>query len=217
MKRVKHPLDKHQWIAYPSSKQYIVWHGTGHRTKFTPYSGLAGSPVHVINNWNNDGEKSGAPYIVDRNGTVFEVFPDTDWAHHLHINSSNGHYDKHSVAIEIANELGLTKKDGLLYAFNSTYHQNAYLGKAWDKDYRGYNHWAELNIAQVDSLIELTLELCKKFKITPRFYNSDEFDPAVWDKATIFRHLNCRKDKTDLPLNDWVIDKIRDAGIELVT
>jgi hypothetical protein len=178
---------------------------------------LPGSPSDLINKWNNDGEKSGAPYIVDRDGTTYEVFPDNEWAHHLHIPGSNGYYDKTSIAIEIANEGGLIKENGLYYAFNSVHHQNNYLGKTWNKDFRGYKSWAELNIAQIDSLIELTLELCKKFKIMPKFYNSEEFNPKVWDKATIFRHINCRKDRTDLPLNDWVIDKIKSAGIELVS
>jgi hypothetical protein len=35
--------------------------------------------------------------------------------------------------------------------------------------------------------------------------------------ATIVCHSNCRKDKADLALPDWVYEKVEGAGIRLVS
>ena len=44
---------------------------------------------------------------MDRGGTIYKTFDHTVWIYHLGIKGANGRYDKSSVAIEFANELGL--------------------------------------------------------------------------------------------------------------
>jgi hypothetical protein len=54
--------------------------------------------------------------------------------------------------------------------------------------------------------------------LQPMFYSpSTTFDyPRCFDVATILCHSNCRADKTDLCLPEWVYEKIKEAGIGLV-
>ena len=60
-----------------------------------------------IDGWTLDSARVGAPYLVDRDGTVYQTFDDAEWIYHLGIPGTNGYYDRTSVAIEFANELGL--------------------------------------------------------------------------------------------------------------
>jgi hypothetical protein len=73
--------------------------------------------------------------------------------------------------------------------------------------------------AQVDAGIELTLDICNRHKIEPVFYYpSTTFDfPRCFQVATIICHSNCRADKTDLCLPQWVFEKIEAAGIRIAS
>jgi hypothetical protein len=73
--------------------------------------------------------------------------------------------------------------------------------------------------AQVDAGIELTLDICRRHDIEPSFYYpSTTFDfPRCFQVATIVCHSNCRRDKTDLALPDWVYERVEGAGIRLVS
>lgn len=43
---------------------------------------------------------------MDRNGTIYNTFNDHGWIYHLGLKGTYGKYDRASVAIEFANELG---------------------------------------------------------------------------------------------------------------
>jgi hypothetical protein len=53
-----------------------------------------------IDAWNLDATRIGAPYVVDRDGTIYKTFADTGWIFHLGLPGTNGRYDRSSVAIE---------------------------------------------------------------------------------------------------------------------
>ena len=40
------------------------------------------------------------PYMIDRNGTIYEIMPPVDWYYH----SEAGAYDKHTIGIELVND-----------------------------------------------------------------------------------------------------------------
>ena len=86
-------------------------------------------------------------------------------------------------------------------------------------DWRGFSYFAQLDEAQVDAGIALTLDICQRHKIEPVFYYpSTTFDfPRCFQVATIICHSNCRADKTDLCLPQWVFDKIEAAGIRIAS
>ena len=84
-------------------------------------------------------------------------------------------------------------------------------------EWRERSYFAQLDEAQLDVGIELTLDVCRRHEIDPVFYYpSTTYDfPRCFQVATIVCHSNCRKDKTDLFLPDWVFEKIEAAGIPL--
>jgi hypothetical protein len=67
--------------------------------------------------------------------------------------------------------------------------------------------------------IELTLDIRRRHDIEPSlYYPSTTFDfPRCFQVATIVCHSNCRRDKTDLALPDWVYEKVEGAEIRLVS
>jgi len=212
-----YPLKAGQWFTAVHPKKYVVWHGTTGRTRDTPSNGQPGKATSTIDGWNSDDKRIGTPWVVDRDGTIFRTFDDSQWAAHLGIQNTNNKYDKASVGIEIANEVDLRLADDKLYAFGQVKPNNRYIGKHFVQPWRSGEYWASLDEVQVDATIELTLDICNRFSIDPVFYYpSTDFDyPNCFEKATIICHTNCREDKTDLLLEEWVWDKIRAAGITL--
>lgn len=219
MKIVDYPLSNGQWIAEKQKKKYIVWHGTMGRTAKTPYNGQPGQATTSIDGWNQDKVRIGTPYLVDRNGTIYRTFKDDrEWIYHLGLSGTDGAYDKVSVGIEFANELQLIKSGGDYYAFDRVHHNTRYVGDVFNQDWRAHEWWARLDEDQVDAGIELTLELCARYNIPKIFYYpSTQYDyPRCFEVARIICHSNCRKDKTDLILQEWVWAKLREAGFHLI-
>ena len=219
MNIVDYPLKRGQWFEDLTTKKYVVWHGTLGRTRCTPASGRPGRATTSIDAWGLGAARVGAPYVVDRDGTIYKAFSDLGWIHHLGIAGTHGRYDKASVAIELANEGPLTLDGDRLYAFGMNTPDTIYTGFDFTADWRGATHFAELDEAQVDAAIALTLDVCHRHDIEPVFYYpSTTYDfPRCFRVATIVCHSNCRKDKLDLVLPDWVFQKIEAAGIRLQT
>jgi N-acetylmuramoyl-L-alanine amidase len=215
----KYPLTTRQWFADVTPKKYVVWHGTAGRTRDTPANGKPGLATTSIDAWKRDEQRVGAPYLVDRDGTIYETFDDAYWIYHLGLKGTKGRYDRASVAIELANELTLTLDGDRLHAFGMITPGTVYRGAHFTGDWRGGRFFAELDEVQVDAAIALTLDVCLRHRIEPAFYwPSTTFDfPRCFRIATIVCHSNCRADKTDLFLPDWVYEKIEAAGIRLVS
>lgn len=217
MNIVNYPLKRGQWYEEPTNKKYVVWHATEGRTHYTPASGRPGRATTSIDAWNLDAIRVGAPYLVDRDGTVYKTFADTGWVFHLGLAGTNGRYDKASVAIELANEGPLTLDGDRLYAFGHNTPDTVYTGFHFTAEWREHTHFAEFDELQIDAAIELTLDVCRRNDIDPVFYYpSTTYDfPRCFQVATIVCHSNCRKDKLDLFLPEWAFEKIRSAGIRL--
>ena len=219
MNITRYPLKNGQCFPRVTQKKYVVWHGTGGRTRDTPVSGRPGRATTSIDGWNRDAQRVGAPYVVDRDGTIYQTFDDSFWIYHLGLKGTSGQYDRASVAIELANELALTLDGDRLYAFGMNTPETVFRGVHFTADWRGEQFFAELDEAQIDAAIALTLDVCIRHAIEPSFYYpSTTFDfPRCFRVATIVCHSNCRADKTDLFLADWVYQKIEAAGIRLVS
>lgn len=221
MKIVEYPLTDGQWYREIFPKKYIVWHATEGRTAFTPYNGKPGRATSSIDYWNNNKSKVGAPFLIDRDGTIYQTFDEKDWISHLGIKGSNSCYDKHSIAIEIANEGPLKIKDNKFYAFDKNIPNTQYIGEVLtlEKQWRGSIYYAKLSLPQIKACIELTIYLCKKYKFKPKFFKpSTKFDyPNCFKSTTIICHSNCRIDKQDLFLEGWVYEEIKKAGIPWVS
>jgi hypothetical protein len=217
MNIANYPLKRGQWYEEATKKKYVVWHGTEGRTRCTPASGRPGRATTSIDAWSLDAIRAGAPYVVDRDGTIYKAFADTGWIYHLGLPGTSGRYDKASVAIELANEGPLTLDGDLLHAFGMNTPATVYNGFHFAADWRDHAYFAELDELQVDAAIALTLDVCRRNVIDPVFYYpSTTYDfPRCFQVATIVCHSNCRRDKLDLFLPDWVFQKIEAAGIRL--
>lgn len=214
-----YPLKGGQYFHHRIPKKYVVWHGTAGRTRNTPVYGKPGQATTTIDGWNTTPDRVGAPWLVDRDGTIYKTFDDRLWIYHLGLKGTNGRYDQSSVAIEFANEVALELDGDRFHAFGALSPTTVYTGKVLSSPWRGYQHFAEADEAQIDAGIELTLDICRRHDITPTFYYpSTTFDfPRCFQIATIVCHSNCRADKADLWLPAWVYEKIRAAGIRLVS
>jgi hypothetical protein len=212
-------LKRGQFFPETTAKKYVVWHGTAGRTTHTPVSGRPAKATTSIEGWNRNADRVGAPWLVDRDGTIYQTFEDSGWIYHLGLAGTKGRYDRQSVAIEFANEGPLETDGDRLHAFGKITPHTVYTGPLLAHHWRGFDFFAQLDEAQVDAGLELTLDVCRRHGIDPLFYYpSTTFDfPRCFQVATIVCHSNCRTDKTDLCLPEWVYEKIRAAGIRLVS
>ncbi|MEO7723941.1 MAG: N-acetylmuramoyl-L-alanine amidase [Chthoniobacterales bacterium] len=219
MRIVDYPLSKGQWYSERQQKKFIVWHGTQGRTACTPSNGRPGVATSSIDGWNADEKHIGTPFLVDRDGTIYRTYKDErEWIFHLGLAETKGRYDKASIGIEFANELELIPANGKFYAFDRIHKNTEYVGPRLQRTWRVHDWWAQFETAQVDAAIELTVDLCRRHGIPKTFYYpSTTYDfPHCFEVAGVLCHSNCRKDKTDLLLEDWVWAKLRAAGFELV-
>ena len=211
MNLINSPLSEKKWIKTETKKTHVVWHGSFSRTSFTN-----GTAKDHINYWENLAEKHGAPYLIDREGKIYKTFDEKYWIYHLNIPTSRGVYDKQSIPITLLNELQLLKKNGQYYAFDNERAANLYTGPVFTNNWRGYTEWARLSGPQVDSAIELTKEVCGRHGMDPTFAVTRDWDPKIWERATILTHAQAKREVRDLIIEPWVIDKIKAAGIKVV-
>ncbi len=215
----QYPLKDDQYVKRSSKKTHVVWHGTMGRTIHTPHKGKPGQATTSIDSWNTDSHgRVGATYLIDRSGQIYQCFDEKYWIYHLGLSGTDGKYDKKSVGIELANECYLLRDKKKYFAFDKINKNTEYFGKVVRKDWRDQKYWARYDEAQIDAAIELTLDVCSRNNIKPKFFwPSTTYDhPSCFRRATILCHSNCRRDKPDLLLEPWVLRKLRKAAIEIV-
>lgn len=210
-KIIKYPMARTSYYNVPTTKNNIVLHAEG-RTCNTGF-GHMGRASTTIDQWDRQPDKSGAPYLVDRDGTIYITFDHTLWIKHLGLGRKEGFHDKESIAICLANELQLTGDGDKLYAFDRVHPQNLYTGQTYLMDGAV---WADLSADQVGALATLLMYACEYSKLPATMLRSADYDEHCWGKATIIRHRNCKKDAVDLPLQDWVFDILQEEGISLI-
>src|SRR5213082_1851366 len=93
-----------EYFNAPQAKDLIVLHHT-----------VGGSAKSTFDYWRTDPQHIGTAYIVERDGTIFEVFPPECWAYHLGLKTTSS-VDKRSIGIEIAYEGALLERGGKYYA-----------------------------------------------------------------------------------------------------
>ena len=185
------------YVQEEHPKDLIVLHHTA-----------GGSASSTVKWWQDTKEPIATAYVLERDGTIFEVFDPRHWAYHLGLKGAGGRVDRRSVGIEIASEGGLTEADGALYTFDSIRPSHRFDKKdAYDHGttWRGYRHFARYTPAQIEAVALLVDHLCATFHIprrTPK--NHLDFDKALWDYQGIVGHQHVRSDKSDVhPGFDW--------------
>jgi N-acetyl-anhydromuramyl-L-alanine amidase AmpD len=163
------------------------------------------------------------PFVLGRNGTIYNLFPSFYWSYHLGRGALGGNQvrSRHTIGIEISNIGPLVPRSG---ALNTTYGDRYCLRDQTEHhvaaSYRGYDHYATFTDAQYTALITLLRYLTARYGIARRFLpEPDRYaaDRGVVDLGGIVSHVNYRPTgKTDIgPAFDWdrVIAGVTDAPI----
>lgn len=175
------PLASNQYYQGVNTKKYIFLHHTA-----------GGSAASSVAHWASNPDHIATPYIIDRDGTIYECFSPQFWAYHLGV-KGNSQIEKSSIGIEICSYGGL--KD-----------DKTYTGKVIPKDrqakcdFRGYQYWEAYTPEQIAALKLLLPYLLDRFKITPQIDRKDfwEYKNPSTLPPGIYSHTTVRKDKIDI-------------------
>jgi len=179
-------LSDAQYLQESFPKDLIVLHHT------------AGASARSTFDWWQTGQpqRIATAYIVERDGTIFEVFDPRFWAFHLGLAGTDGSAERRSIGIEMASEGWLEERGEELLAFGRPFGGAVYdHGKRW----RGHRFFAAYTPEQVGAAIRLVDHLCEVFSI-PRRTPADPlgFDRALFVYRGVLGHHQVRADKTDL-------------------
>ena len=162
------------------------------------------------------GSHLSVPFVIGRNGTVYQLFNSKYWSYHLGRGTIGGNTvgSKHTIAIELSNIGPLTRHDGELHnIYGSKYctvAEKSFYTKL-DSSYRKYTYYSTFTDEQYESLSKLISYLCGKFNI-PREFLPEEKRYRLFsstDEALTFSgicsHVNFRAyGKVDIgPAFEW--------------
>lgn len=182
-------LPPDQYVQEKTQKSLVVLHHT-----------VGGSAKSTADYWKSDTKRIGTAYIVDRDGTIYEMFNPEFWAYHIGSKIGN-QVDRRSIGIELASEGGLTENNGKLYAFGVISTRTEFKGPTWDagKPWRGFRYFDVYDAAQVDATIELVNHLCEKFSIPKTLPgNAWDHNPHFYNHVGVCGHAHIRADKSDV-------------------
>ncbi len=211
----KFRLPDSEYFKSPCEKMHITLHHT-----------VGGSAESTFRYWVNDPGRIGTATIIERDGTIYEIFEPFYWCHHLGLKSDlNQALNRTSIGIEMASEGALLSGSELnqkkettkyntqkLYAFDgarclydlSENDKYVDLGHAW----RGYRYFDAYDPLQLATLFEYILHLIKEFNIPRHIFTQDSNTPIDLHELVatggIYGHSQVRSDKTDVhPLFPW--------------
>ncbi len=208
-------INKIPWTRYNkevTSKKQIVLHHT------VSGDGITGD-LRTWENWRT----VATAIIMDRDGTINQLFSSKYWAHHLKAGDSN--LDKHSIGIELDNWGGLYKGDGNLKqfgkrrdgspnmvrtikgAFYATYGNEVHCPiTTYPNGFRGYNYFESYTDAQIRTTGELLRLWNQRYNI-PLTYRSEMWQksqnalsgtPGVWAHVS-YRNPKAKQDAHPQP------------------
>jgi hypothetical protein len=172
---------------------------------------VGGTAYSTLEHWLRDRTKAGkrrvvgTAYIVDRDGTVFEVFQPLAWAFQFGLEwppARQLKFEQRFIGIELASEGGLTECDGHLYCFDRVSSKTRKpCDESFDygKPYRGYRYFDKYEHAQVDSLVTLINHLCDTYTIKRQvpYPPFDYYGERLVDFKGIIGHAMVSADNTD--------------------
>lgn len=188
-------LPPDQYHAEAQSKSLVVLHHT-----------VGGSAKSSRDWWASDPRRIGTAYLVERDGTVYEVFPPEAWAFHL--GCSDVGLERRSIGIELCSEGGLEVRAGHAWALDGKRDLGPVvkLIKEMRIDYhewRGFKAFDAYDADQVAATFLLVDSLLKRFGIPRSMPTPDECrgpaDFRRWHSHEgVLHHAMLRKDKSDL-------------------
>lgn len=189
---VKAPLQNGQYITQKFKKTGIFLHHTA-----------GTSAKGAISWWDQTKERVGTPYVIDRDGTIYECFDPSLWAFHLGIVGDDNQLEKHTVNIELVSAGPL--RDSVFYPL---WPSKVGAKRIPEEDvhrtnFRGFKEWHKYSDAQIKSLCQLIAKIARDFptmELPDKLPDLGLFDQSIIDEAKggIWSHANVRKDKTDI-------------------
>lgn len=193
---VNKQLPKNQYCVGKYEKKQIFLHHTA-----------GGTATSAWNWWNQNADRVGVAFIIDRDGSIWKCFEPEEWGYHLGLKtSSNDALNKSSIGIEIAAWGPLKEKDGKCYAYPGDY-QKIVVPESdvvrLKEPFRGSSLYQKYSDVQIKSVCELIVYLKKKFPNIPlptqlgKFY---EYSDKVVKEMTpgLYSHTTVRLDKSDI-------------------
>lgn len=182
------------WLKYYDdvySKNQIVLHHT------VSGPGIQGD----LNTWKNYNSHIATCVIIDRDGTINQLFSSKYWGYHLGCGKSS--LDKHSIAVELDNWGQLEERNGKLYTvYDSVVDVETV---HYPLGFRGEQLFEAYPVAQLRALGELLLLWNKTYGISLE-YNEDMWDVSqralagadgVWAHVS-YRPWPSKKNKWDV-------------------
>ena len=197
-------LEPKDYIPEPQPKDLIVLHHT-----------VGGTVQSTVEYWRTDPRRVATAYLVERDGTIFEVFDPECWAFHLGLAGTAGSVDKRSIGIEIASEGGLTERGGKLYCFDIVSDRTLFNQEVYDHHqlWRGYRFFDAYSASQLNAVCDLVDHLCEQLqvpRVTPA--NHFDFDERYTKFIGVVGHHHLRSEKSDVhPGFAWqqLVDRCR--------
>ena len=188
-------LPDDQYFHAKIQKDLIVLHYTA-----------GGSVIGAFQQWVVTPEHVGTAFIIDRDGTIWEVFPPEYWAFHLGGQTSWA-TNQRSIGIELVNWGPLKKNYGSYYAWPNDYSKTIIPdSEVMQVSWRGTGYAHKMPIEQMNAAVALCDMLCDQFQIPRSFTQDHTVYPNVnsIEVKGIHAHENFRHDKTDIgPAFDW--------------
>jgi N-acetyl-anhydromuramyl-L-alanine amidase AmpD len=178
----KLPLPVSQYYSEVTTKTHIFLHHTA-----------GGSAASSVAHWASNSEHIATPYIIDRDGTIYETFDPKYWAYSLGVKGATS-LEKSSIPIEICS-YGALSEEGKTYTGKLIP-----LGKIAYVDFRGWQMWEAYTPEQIAALKLLLPWLIDKFKIKLQADRKNFWEWQDPFKLTpgIYSHTTVRKDKIDI-------------------
>lgn len=189
MKIIYDLLPKGEYIPAEVKKELIVLHHT-----------VSSTARSAIEWWKQEKARVGVAFVIDKDGTIYQLFEPKFWAYHIG-KGSNDLHNQRSIGIEIVNEGVLCQKvvgntpqffwfDGK-YQYKGSVHKNA-------APWRGSYFFADYTLEQTVAAAELVKKLCKDFQIPKTVLTDFGYNASRLMHKGICSHHNLRADKTDL-------------------
>jgi len=208
--RTKFVLPPKEFAHEEFRKDLVVLHFTAGR-----------SAESAFNTWRQDPQRIATAYLVDVDGTIYEVFPPQFWAAHLGVKGTNNAHDRRSIGIEIANVGPLQPAAGNPSVLNwwpkaspgapdftTKFCTLAETDRYVEGTYRGKSHFASFPAVQIAAIGPLVRALCQQFSIPqslPPLSRRFDCDLSTFvGYKGVCTHANFRQDKWDIgPVFPW--------------
>lgn len=192
-------------ISFPAKNYFQTMQ---RKTQIVLHHTASGTATSAINWWKtrNDGAGTVATaYVIDRAGTIFQLFNAFQWAHHLGV-AGKSNLDKNSIGIEIVSWGALVSGD----ITNGKIKENEVVDYGANA-FRGMRYYQCYTTSQIESL-SMLLPILSSFAGIPLAYNDNIFSlnqDALSGKSGVYTHVSYRSDKSDCHPQKELIEMLK--------